>query len=83
MMSKMSTFQRGHSNCRHSFNINTIIPAKFVKQHVSHQINAFFFISILFISIIRLESGKNKHNLSITKAQVLAHDEGKNEEYQS
>ena len=25
----------------------------------------------------------NKHNLSITKAQILAHDELKNEEYQS
>ena len=43
-------------------------------------LHAFFFISILFISIIRLKSGKNKHNLSITKAQILPEDELKNEE---
>ena len=46
-------------------------------------LHAFFFISILFISIIRLRSGKNKHNLSITKAQILPHDELKIEENQS
>ena len=38
----------------------------------------FFFISILFISIIRLESGRNKHNLSIAKAQILSQGELKN-----
>ena len=32
---------------------------------------------------IRLRSGKNKHNLSITKAQILPHDELKIEENQS
>ena len=39
-----------------------------------------FFISILFISIIRLKSVENKHNLSITKAQILPQDELKNGE---
>ena len=33
----------------------------------------FFFISILFISISRLKSVENKHNLSITKAQIRMH----------
>ena len=47
------------------------------------QLTRFFFISILFISIIRLRSGKNKHNLSITKAQILPQDELKKEENQS
>ena len=37
-----------------------------------------FFISILFKSIIRLKPGKNKQNLSITKAQILPQDELKN-----
>ena len=39
-----------------------------------------FFISILFISIIRLKSVENKHNLSITKDQILPQDELKNGE---
>ena len=46
----------------------------------SDKIHAFFFISILFISIIRLKSGKNKHNLSITKAQFLPQGELKMKE---
>ena len=33
-----------------------------------------------FISIIRLKSVENKHNLSITKAQILPQDELKNGE---
>ena len=35
-------------------------------------------ISILFISTLRLKSGKNKNNLSITKAHILPQDEVKN-----
>ena len=46
-------------------------------------LHAVFFISILFISIIRLKSGKNKHNLSITKGQILPQDELKNKQNQA
>ena len=42
-----------------------------------------FFISILFISIIRLKYEKNKHNLSITKGQILPKDQLKNEQNQA
>ena len=42
-----------------------------------------FFTSILFISILRLKYGKNKHNLSITKAQILPKDQLKNEQNQT
>ena len=35
-----------------------------------------------FISIIRFKSVENKHNLSITKAQILPQDELKNGENQ-
>ena len=43
----------------------------------------FFFINILFISIIRLKSVEIKHNLSITKTQILPQDELKNGENQT
>ena len=63
----------------------TLLPAKLIpiifgcfSRHM--RIHAVFFTSILFISIIRLKYGKNKHNLSITKAQILAQDELKNEQ---
>ena len=56
-------------------------PTQKLKKEVC--LTRIFFISILFISIIRLRSGKNKHNLSITKAQILPHDDLKNEENQS
>ena len=42
-----------------------------------------FFLSILFISVIRLKSVENKHNLSITKAQILPQDKLKNGENQA
>ena len=43
-------------------------------------INAFF-ISIIFISISRLKSVEYKHNLSITKGQILPQNKIKNGSY--
>ena len=57
-----------------------LLPWNQTKKSTKKTIHAVFFTSILFISIIRLKSGKNKHNLSITKAQILPQDEQKNEQ---
>ena len=62
--------------------------AQILGKHNSHQmqisgIHVFFYISILFISIIRLKSEENKHNSSITKAQILPQDKLKHGENQA
>ena len=46
-------------------------------------IHAFFYKHSFYKSIIRLKSVENKHNLSITKAQIFPQDELKNWENQA
>ena len=60
-----------------------VIEHNSAKAESSISYTRFFFISFLFISIIRLKSGRNQHNLSNTKDQILPQDEQKNGENQA
>ena len=53
------------------------------KLKIKLTLHAVFFTSILFISILSFKYEKNKHNLSITKAQILPKDQLKNEQNQA
>ena len=67
-----------------SFLLTQEYSTKYIESiQLLQEVHAVFFISILFISIIRLKYGKNKHNLSITKAQILPKDQLKNEQNQA